>query len=113
MLVAFGIKQYVDEAKDKLTKYGIFAVFTSYWSPGLASFVSTAAGILHYPAFKFLSYSLIAVILWNIFWGTLVYHLGERALTMFLSWPFMVFVIVLWIGARYWNERKTKASISL
>jgi undecaprenyl-diphosphatase len=109
VLVAFGIKQYLDEAKDKLTKYGIFAVFTSYWSPGLASFVSTAAGVLHYPAYKFLSYSLIAVVIWNIFWGTLIYTLGERALTLVLSWPFMVFVIVLWIGVRFWNEKKSSA----
>lgn len=112
VLVAFGVKPYLDEAQSKLTKYGIFAVFTSYWSPGLAAFVATAAGILRYPPYKFLTYSLAAVVIWNTFWGLLVYHIGERALNMFLSWPFMVFVVVLWIGARYWNERKT-ASISL
>lgn len=109
LLVQFGVKTYIDEAKEKLSKYGIFAVLTSYWSPGLASFISTAAGVLHFPTFKFLLYSLIAVVMWNTFWGILVYHIGEQALNMFLSWPFMVFVIVLWIGVRYWNERKTNA----
>ena len=108
VLVAFGVKPYLDEAQAKLTKYGIFAVFTSYWSPGLASFVSTAAGILHYPAYKFLAYSLLAVTLWDIFWGTLVYNLGERALNMFLSWPFMIFVVLLWISARYYTAYKEK-----
>ncbi len=109
VLVAFGIKQYIDEAKSKLTKYGIFAVFTSYWSPGLAAFISTAAGVMQYPTIAFLSYSLAAVVVWNTFWGLLVYHIGERALSMFLSWPFMIFVIVLWVGVRYWNEKKEKA----
>lgn len=109
VLVAFGVKEYIDQAKDKLTKYGILAVFSSYWSPGLASFIATAAGVLHYPMYKFLTYSLIAVVIWNTFWGLLVYHIGERALNMFLSWPFMIFVIVLWIGVRYWNEKKSNA----
>jgi membrane protein DedA with SNARE-associated domain len=108
LLIAFGVKQYLDEAQTKLTKYGVAAIFTSYWSPGLASFISTAAGILHYNPVKFLAFSLLAVTLWDIFWGALVYSLGERALTMFLSWPFMIFVLMLWIGARYWSEHKEK-----
>lgn len=109
LLIAFGIKQYLDEAQAKLTRYGVLAIFSSYWNPGLASFTSTAAGILHYPPIKFLSYSITATALWGIFWGTVVFILGERALHMFLSWPFMAFVVVLWIAIRYYTDRKEKS----
>ncbi len=107
LLVAFGIKQYIEEAQAKLTRYGVIAIFSSFWSPGLASFTSTAAGVLQYQVFKFLATSAIAVALWGVFWGSAFYFLGERALVL-LSWPFVIFVIVVWIAARYIEARRTK-----
>ncbi|OGG43203.1 hypothetical protein A2841_03485 [Candidatus Kaiserbacteria bacterium RIFCSPHIGHO2_01_FULL_48_10] len=104
LLLAFGIRRQLDEAQIKLSKYGIRAIFASYWNPGLASFISTAAGILQYPVKKFLIFSLIAVSLWDIFWGTLVYSMGERALYTFLSLPFVFVAVVIWILVRYFGQ---------
>lgn len=101
LLLMFGIRESLQEAQEKLSKYGIRAIFLSYWNPGLASFTATAAGVLQYNFFRFLIFSLIAVSVWNIFWGTLVYSLGERALDTILTWPFIIFTIFVWIGVRY------------
>lgn len=105
LLLAFGIRKQLEDAQEKLSRYGVRAIFMSYWHPNLASFIATAAGILQYSPRRFLTYSLVATLLWNIFWGVLVYALGEQSLDIFLSWPFLVLVLIIWISARYIEER--------
>lgn len=107
LLVAFGVEPYIKEAQGKLLRYGVLAIFSSYWSPGLASFTSTAAGVLHYRVYKFLAYSFGATFVWGAAWGVLFFMIGEQALA-FLSWPFVFFVITLWIVVRYIEERRPK-----
>ncbi len=104
LLIKFGIREHLEEAQQKLARYGVRAIFSSYWNPGLASFTATAAGVLQYKVRTFLISSLVAVTLWNIFWGVLVYRLGERALDTLLSWPFAIFTVVVWIAARYIDD---------
>ncbi len=105
VLLAFGIKKKLEEAQSKIERYGVRTIFLSYWHPGLASFTSTAAGILQFNLRKFLILSLIATVVWDSFWGVLVYSLGERALGTILSWPFVIAVAIVWVVARYVEER--------
>lgn len=108
LLVFFGIKKQVIEAKEKLTKHGLKAVFLSYWNPGLASFTSTAAGVLQFKPSRFLLYSLMAVSLWDAFWGTVAYNLGEKVFDTILTWPFIISIILVWAVIRY-NEKRREA----
>ena|SRR3989344_573138 len=111
LLLKFGIRKQLDEAQIKLSRYGVRAIFMSYWNPGLASFISTAAGVLRYEQSRFFAYSFIAVTIWDIFWGTVVYSLGERALSTLMTWPFILFTIVVWIIARYVETRLSSKNI--
>lgn len=97
LLSKFGLIGSIERSKEKLTKQGLNAIFFTYWEPNLASLTATAAGILGISFKKFLLYSAIGIVLWNIFWGTLVYVLGESALKIVgLKWVLIIFGI--WIG---------------
>ena len=111
LLLLFGVRRQLEDAQEKLIRFGARAIVMTYWHPTLASLTATAAGVLHYPPKVFLSYSLGALAGWNIFWGVLVYVLGEGALGIFLSIPFLFSVIALWIVARYVEEWATERRV--
>ncbi len=95
LLVKFGLKKSLEDAQGKITKQGMNAIFFSYWEPNLASLTATAAGILQAPLAKFSLYSLIGVVIWNIFWGTLVYSLGSFALQI-TGLKYILIIFVIW-----------------
>ena len=97
LLVKFGLGQSIEKSKDKLVKQGLNAIFFSYWEPNLASLTATAAGILQVSLRKFSVYSAAGIILWNIFWGTLVYTLGESALKI-VGLKYVVIIFLIWIS---------------
>jgi membrane-associated protein len=97
LLVRFGLGKSLEESKEKLGKQGLNAVIFSYWEPNLASITATAAGILGVPMRKFQIYSTIGVLLWNIFWGALVYSLGNTALEL-IGLKYVLIVFVVWVA---------------
>lgn len=105
LLLKFGLKEPLEDAKQRVEKHGLVAIFASYWQPNLGALVATSAGILDFSFKKFLAFSLIAATLWNIFWGTLVYVIGERALNL-VGLRFVFLVIFAWIVYRIWQGRK-------
>ena len=82
LFVKFGLKKPLDNAQKRLNKHGLKAIMFSYWEPNLASITATAAGVLKLSIKKFILYSIIGVIVWNTFWGVLVFKLGEEALKL-------------------------------
>ena len=82
LLLKFGLKDALEDTKHRVEKYGLSAIFMSYWQPNLAALVATSAGILGFSFKKFLIFSVVAIILWNTFWGVLVYFIGERILSL-------------------------------
>lgn len=92
----FGLADSVEKSKDKILKQGLNVIFFSYWEPNFASITATAAGVLKVPFKKFTLYSTAGIVLWNIFWGTLVYSLGESALKITgFKWVLTIFGV--WI----------------
>jgi len=112
LLLKFGLKEALEDAKARVTKHGLVAIFMSYWQPNLAALVATSAGILDFSFTKFLVYSLVAAVIWNTFWGVLVYFIGEEALNL-VGLRFVFLAIFLWIAYRIWNGKKGKEVISL
>lgn len=94
IFIKFGLKDALENAKIKLMKHTPSAILGSYWEPNLASIVATAAGVLKIPVGKFLFYSAIGIALWNIFWGTLVYFVGETLLKDQV--PIFIGIITVW-----------------
>lgn len=99
LLVAFGLREGLERAKQRLTKYGLSAIFTTYWQINLASLTSTAAGILHFPFAEFVAISTSACLLWVTFWGSMIFFLGQAA-TAFVSLRVIIVVIAIWIAGR-------------
>ena len=97
LLVKFGLSKSLEESKKKLEKQGLNAVIFSYWEPNLASLIATAAGILKIPMKKFQSYSVVGVIMWNIFWGTLVFSLGIAVLKM-TGLKYVLIIFIVWVA---------------
>ncbi len=103
LLLKFGLRDALEDAKGRVSKHGLVTIFMSYWQPNLAALVATSAGILDFSFKKFVLYSLIAVVLWNTFWGTLVYFIGEGVLAL-MGLRFVLLVIFVWIVYRIWNK---------
>jgi membrane protein DedA with SNARE-associated domain len=78
-LLAFGLREALENAQRRLTRCGLSAIFTTYWQANLASCVSTAAGILQFPAWRFLAYSAVAEALRGTFWASIIFFLGSAA----------------------------------
>lgn len=107
LLLSFSLSGPLEDAQRRLTKYGLSTIFLSYWQPNLAALTSTAAGILQFSFRKFFIYSLGATILWNIFWGALVYILGEASLYL-VGLRFVIITIVVWAVFK-WRPKKIVA----
>lgn len=96
LLVKFGLGRSLEESKQKLEKQGLNAIIFSYWEPNLASITATAAGILKISMKKFQTYSIIGVVVWNIFWGILVFSLGNKALEI-IGLKYVLVIFVVWV----------------
>lgn len=92
LFLKYGLEKPLHNVQIKLNKHEFNAVIFSYWEPNLASVTATAAGVLQIPLKRFGWHSLFGIIIWNIFWGTLVATLGVRALELMgLKWVLIVF----------------------
>jgi membrane protein DedA with SNARE-associated domain len=99
LLLAFGLKEPLDNAQRRLNRYGLSAIFMTYWQINVASLISTAAGILHLPLASFALYTIPAAALWFGFWSALIFFLGQAALTL-VGLRFVLSVIAAWIVLR-------------
>lgn len=100
LLTRFGLGGAIRDARMRLERHGLAAVFTSYWMLSLAALTDTAAGIAGVPFRKFALYSLLGTIFWNSVAGTTMYLLGERAISLALpSSGTDVLFLFAWIAA--------------
>lgn len=93
LVEGFGFKKQIDHAKGKLEKYEIMALLYGYVTPATATFLSTAAGTLHFPFKKFILSSLVIQTGWTTLWGTLAYTLGLTFVEYFIQY-FGFFVLI-------------------
>jgi membrane protein DedA with SNARE-associated domain len=112
LLLAFGLREPLENAQRRLNKYGLSAIFTTYWQANLASCISTAAGILQFPAARFVAYSFVAEALWVTFWATLIFFLCKAALSL-AGFRMILLLILIWIAVRLiyrWKFEKRAAA---
>ena len=96
LLVKFGMAGGIENAKLKMEHNDVRYIAYTFWNAGLASFTSTAAGILQIGYKRFITLAIIAIAFWNTLWGILVYSLGEKALTL-VEFRTVLFFIFLWV----------------
>src|SRR3954469_17801976 len=112
LLLAFGLREPLENAQRRLNKYGLSAIFTTYWQANLASCISTAAGILQFPPPRFIAYSLIAEALWATCWASIIFFLGSAALAL-VGFRMILIMILLWIAGRFiyrWKFEERRAA---
>jgi len=101
LLVRFGLKNAIEDARERLVRRGPVVILSMYWLPSVAALTDTAAGIIHMPFRKFFLYSLISVVGWDVVIGVFVYVFKDLALT--IAGPgtsgmlFIYGVIVVWM----------------
>lgn len=83
LLLRFGLGKTIEITKEKLAKHELSTILSTYWEPNLSSITATAAGILQIPRRRFLIHSIIGILIWETFWGILVFFLGRRAFNLF------------------------------
>ena len=97
LLVRFGLTAELEKAKARLEKHGSSAIMLSYWQPNLAALTATATGVLKLPIKKFLPSSLAGIVIWNTFWGGLVYALEEQALQVVTNFKYVLVAVLIWV----------------
>ncbi len=97
LLVKFGLKGSLDHTKRRMERQGLNAIIFSYWMPNLAAITATAAGILQVPLRKFLLFSAAGILIWNTFWGVLVFSLGDAALKL-IGLKYVLIIFLAWTG---------------
>lgn len=111
LFLKFGLEGSIERAQEKVSKHAFFAFMANYWDTNLASIIATAAGVLKLPVRKFLAYSTLGIVVWNTFWGFLVYFVGEFILDN--QTPIFFVVLVIWCSAIiikvfYWERLKAR-----
>lgn len=109
VLAKFGLADEIERTRMRLDRYFAATFFFGYFGPNFAALVSTAAGVLRVPLVKFLTYSTIYLLAWNVFWGLLVYNLGDAALEIVGFKTFFI-IIGAWVVVQiilYIYERRT------
>lgn len=116
VLIKFGLKKSLEDAEKKLARHGLNAIIFSYWEPNLASITATAAGVLKISLRQFSLFSAFGIVIWNIFWGTLVFSLGKTALQM-IGLKYILIIFLVWVSVilikHYIFDKKIERSISI
>ncbi len=94
----FGSLSPIENMRRRLEKRGMLALFIFYIQPQLGVFSSTACGIMRIPFRKFLAYTLISQLFWNLFWGGLAYFIGSTLLAYVDSWWFRLLMWIVFLG---------------
>lgn len=97
-----GLEKGIKESKARLEKHGAKTILLGYFFPGSASFLSTAAGIIHMPFKKFLLFSILAQSFWSFFWGILAFAFGISLVEFIIKY----FIFFLLGGAVLWGVKK-------
>lgn len=99
-----GFESSLQEMRERVLRRGVSVIFLSYWSPNLASFAATVAGILRYPVKVFLPISVLSAVFWSGLWGIFATVFGETALSL-LRFPVILSGLAIWILYRITRDR--------
>ncbi len=112
LLLKMGMSKQLETAKQKVIKNDFKYAVSTYWNPAFASITATACGVVKIPFARFTLVSIPTVLLWNLFWGVLVYTLGDSALsiistkTVLICLGFAMFYVALKSYLRRLSESK-------
>ena len=108
LLAKFGSQEPLEQVSKRLSKGKNKFLVVSLLLPPTAAIASTAAGILHYPFWRFFLVLLPTLLLRDTFWGVLAYSLGLPFIRVIGSPVFTVLFVVIIVTWIVVSERKKK-----
>jgi membrane protein DedA with SNARE-associated domain len=115
LLLAFGLREPSENAKRRLIKYGLSAIFTTFWQANLASCISTAAGICNFLRGASSCWPCSRKPSGSCSGRALIFLLGPAALSL-AGFRMILLLILIWIAARLiyrWKfEKRNKPEAS-
>ncbi|WP_099221130.1 DedA family protein [Listeria costaricensis] len=107
--------KHLDKAELWFNRYGASAVFFGRVLPVIRTFISLPAGIAKMNLPKFIIYTILGCIPWNIFLAWLGYTLGANwgiveEYTRPISYAILALcvVFVIWLAYKIWNKKARK-----
>ncbi len=90
-----GLGWVLNKATAQLNKFGTGGLIVGFAYPGVASFLSLAAGVSNMKFIKFFLLALLSCSFWIPLWGIIIYALGEIVLTIITRYAILVAAIVV------------------
>lgn len=90
-----GYGETITKQGTKLAKNGWWTIFSCYFHPNLAAIISTGAGLIKMPFWKFTLISTLSLIFWDSLWAILASRFGESIIKATES-PYAGFIILAW-----------------
>lgn len=95
-LLFLGLRSPLEKMKRKVDKHGLSIIFSTFFHPNIGALTALSCGILRLSFWKFTAYSALALVVWNLLWGAIVYLAGPVLLNLLNMWVIIV-MIGLWI----------------
>lgn len=100
LFLKLGFRGEMTKAERRLREQGALAMALTYWDINLASFTATAAGVLRYPFWRFVFYSLPLLLIWDGAWAAMIYLVGRPALDLISGQGAYAFIVLaVWVIA--------------
>lgn len=108
LLERLGYKEIIENATVRLEKFDWKTFSLGFIHPNIGAVVSLVSGTLKMEFRKFFVLSSFSTFVWYIFWGLLIFALGNAFLTIFTRYVFVLFLLVgsIWILAVLYGSRK-------
>jgi len=108
-LLFFGLKAPLQKVKSQVEKRGLSIIYITYFHPNVGALTALSCGIIQLPLRKFVIHSGLALVLWNLLWGLVVYLVGPwllRLLNVWLVFPLLVVWLVGAVVRAAWISKK-------
>lgn len=115
LLLALGLKKPLEDMRVRVERSGLPIIFGTYFHPNVGALTATCAGILRFPIGTFTLYSGAALLVWNSFWGLVVYLVGPFLLKFLTLWT-MAVVVSAWLlvlAVRFWRKRAVAPPVNI
>lgn len=111
----------VQKAEDYFDRHGAFSTFIGRLIPVIRQFISIPAGLARMNIFKFMLFTTLGALIWNVILGALGYWLGKtipytslldkiEQYNTYLSWGgfLLLMIVVAWIVSKSALAKKTE-----
>lgn len=96
LLMKLGLADTLNKTKKKVEKHGHKIIFGTYFHPNVGALTATSAGILRLSFYRFLLFSILALIIWNTLW-TIVVFISGPAIVEIVNFKNLLIIISSWI----------------